>query len=102
MIRVGEAKNLYKTTKRTSQRTHAYCGNNVMVDLHGLTKKQALINLDESLPKWMDMAMQSSYPFVIHVTIVCGGGSQILAETVENWIRQKRNVANTPKSHLLG
>jgi hypothetical protein len=45
----------------------------------------------------MDAAMKGEYPWVIPAVIVCGGGNQILSETVEAWIREKKNVANAPK-----
>ena len=69
-----------------------------MIDLHGLTKKQALSKLNESLPVWSEIAMKGAYPFVIQVKIVCGGGSQVLSEAVQDWIRQNKNGANAPKS----
>jgi hypothetical protein len=40
----------------------------------------------------MDKAM-AKYPWMLPVDIVTGGGSQVLAEAVEHWIRQN-NVAN--------
>ena len=52
----------------------------------------------EQLNEWegvtMDAAMKGEYPFVVPAVIVCGGGTQILSELVENWIREKKNVAN--------
>lgn len=41
--------------------------------------------------------MKGEYPWVITVDIICGGGNQILSETVETWIKSKTNVANAPK-----
>ncbi|KAL7527177.1 hypothetical protein ACHAXR_001838 [Thalassiosira sp. AJA248-18] len=35
--------------------------------------------------------------FKVPANIVCGGGSQILAEAVEQWIRKTQRVANRPK-----
>ena len=100
VVQVGEAENLYKTAK-PSGAIHSFNskhnrGRNE-IGLHGLTKKQALDKLDERLPEWINMAMRNS-PFVIQVTIVCGGGNQTLAEAVANWISEKKNVANAPKS----
>jgi len=97
IIQVGEVSNLYKTTKPSS----AGCSrrqDDIMIDLHGLTAEEAVYRLDKSLPGWIDTAMKGTYPFVIPVKIVCGGGSQILAEVVENWIKQNDNVANAPKN----
>jgi len=100
IIQVGEVSNLYKTTKPSSAgrgRRH----DDIMIDLHGLTAEEAVYRLDKSLPGWIDTAMKGTYPFVIPVKIVCGGGSQILAEVVENWIKQNDNVANAPKNMYI-
>ena len=97
IIQVGEVSNLYKTTKSSS----AGCGrrhDDIMIDLHGLTAEEAEYRLDKHLPDWIETAMKGTYPFVIPVKIVCGGGSQILAEVVENWIKQNDHVANAPKN----
>jgi len=67
------------------------------VDLHGYTEESALRLLDDSLAGWVDVAMKDSYPFVIPIDIICGGGSQTLSEVVRNWIRTNRQVANRPK-----
>ena len=48
--------------------------------------------------KWVNTAMNGNYPWVIQVKIICGGGYQILSETVDAWIREKKNVSNAPKS----
>jgi len=95
IIQVGEVSNLYKTTKSTSRGRRQ---DDIMIDLHGLTAEEAVYKLDKHLPDWVDTAMKGTYPFVIPVKIVCGGGSQILAEVVENWIRQNDHVANAPKN----
>jgi DNA-nicking Smr family endonuclease len=34
------------------------------------------------------------FPYTCRVDIVTGGGNQILAETVEHWIQEKRHIAN--------
>ena len=70
------------------------------IDLHGFTKDEALERLNLSLVEWVDAAMHGSYPWVIPAVIVCGGGNQILSETVENWIRDNKNVANAPKGSV--
>ena len=67
------------------------------VDLHGYTKESALRLLDDSLAGWVEVEMKDSYPFVIPIDIICGGGSQTLSEVVRNWIRTNRQVANRPK-----
>lgn len=97
LVRVGESSNLYKSAKSLNK---YHTKNSIIIDLHGLTKVQALAKLEKSLPGWMDIAMEQSYPFVIQVKIVCGGGSQILAETIETWIKEKKNVENAPKNHI--
>ncbi|KAL9184574.1 hypothetical protein ACHAXT_012544 [Thalassiosira profunda] len=89
-ILVGEPSNLYKTRKTLGKVP-------IVLDLHGLTRDEALIRLNESLPFWVDTAMKGEDPWVIPVDIVCGGGSQILSETVQHWIRSNRQVANRPR-----
>ena len=89
-ILVGEAANLYKTSKLSPQRLST-------IDLHGLSKKEALENLNKSLPSWVNAAMRGNNPWVLGVDIICGGGSQILSDTVKEWIRVNPQVANRPK-----
>lgn len=62
------------------------------MDLHGCSREEALIILNEALPGWMDDAMKD-FPWTLPVNIIVGGGSQLLADKVENWIREKRKVA---------
>ena len=97
IIQVGEVSNLYKTTKPSSGGRGRRL-DDIMIDLHGLTAEEAVYMLDKHLPDWIDTAMKGTYPFVIPVKIVCGGGSQVLAEVVENWIKQNDHVANAPKN----
>jgi len=97
IIQVGEVSNLYKTTKPSSG-GRGRRQDDTLIDLHGLTAEEAVYRLDKHLPSWIETAMKGIYPFVIPVKIVCGGGSQILAEVVENWIKQNDNVANAPKN----
>ena len=97
IIQVGEVSNLYKTTKSSSA-GRGRRQDDIMIDLHGLTAEEAVYKLEKHLPTWIETAMKGTYPFVIPVKIVCGGGSQILAEVVENWIKQNDNVANAPKN----
>ncbi|KAL7533371.1 hypothetical protein ACHAXR_005190 [Thalassiosira sp. AJA248-18] len=68
------------------------------LDLHGCTRDETLMKLNETLKVWVDTAMKGEYPFVISATIVCGCGNQVLCETVEKWIKSTRNVCNAPKS----
>lgn len=96
-IQVGEVSNLYKTSKRR-RRSHSPPTNQLKIDLHGLTRQESLKSLDDSLPIWQERAMSGSYPFVVPVEIVCGGGSQVLSEVVEQWIRNNDQVANAPKT----
>ncbi|KAL7525940.1 hypothetical protein ACHAWF_001574 [Thalassiosira exigua] len=99
VIRVGDVENLYKTTKLTVKQ--APLSVSTVLDLHGLTREDALHMLNACLPRWVDDAMKGEYPWVVLVNIVCGGGSQTLSEAVENWIKQSRNVSNAPKSDYL-
>jgi DNA-nicking Smr family endonuclease len=92
-VNVGQVENLYKTSKTGTSLNRS----KLSIDLHGHTKDEALAKLDECLPAWMDTAMQGEYPFVVPVLIVCGGGAQILSETVERWIKDNDGVANAPK-----
>ena len=97
-IRVGEVSNLYKTTKTSITSKKAWgVVNSTTIDLHGCTKSEALHKLNSSLPHWVDTAMKGDYPFVLPVTIICGAGSQILAEVVEKWVKSNGKVANVPK-----
>ncbi|KAL9188248.1 hypothetical protein ACHAXT_006626 [Thalassiosira profunda] len=98
VVHVGESQNLYKTTKRSSRSVRQ---RPIVTDLHGLTKEEALSKLDESLPRWTDVALKGAYPFVVPVTIVCGGGSQVLSEIVATWIRRNESVANAPRNALV-
>ena len=98
IIQVGEVSNLYKTTKTSSADRGRRNDDNTLIDLHGLSAEEAVYRLDENLPNWIETAMKGTYPFVIPVKIVCGGGSQILAEVVENWIKQNDHVAKAPKN----
>lgn len=92
-VQVGEIQNLYKTTNKPPQNVSRHNAT-ALLDMHGYTREEALLKLDESLPIWVDSAMRGSYPFVMPVRIVCGGGHQILSETVEKWIRDHAQVAN--------
>jgi len=89
-INVGEAQNLYKTSKSWPTR-QAFT-----IDLHGYTKEETLVKLDRNLPKWVDTAMQGKYPWVISGKIICGGGGQVLSEVVEKWIKRNEHVAKAP------
>jgi len=107
-VQVGEESNLYKTSKPLSNRSNqrnssrsSATNKAIVIDLHGLTKTEALAKLDKALPVWIDMAMRSNYPFLVLVKIVHGGGNQVLEETVGSWIRQNRQVANVPKSMCM-
>jgi hypothetical protein len=93
-VNVGEVANLYKSSKSVCIQPSSTS----KLDLHGCTKDEALEKLDQSLQEWNDAAMHSPYPFVLPVSIVCGGGSQVLSETVEKWIKEHRNVSNAPKT----
>ncbi|KAL9179006.1 hypothetical protein ACHAXT_011979 [Thalassiosira profunda] len=98
IVQVGEVANLYKTAKPSAARKQSSGQIARELDLHGCTVDEALAKLDECLTEWVDTAMKGEYPWVIPVRIVCGGGSQTLAEAVEGWIRQSPNVSNAPKN----
>jgi len=95
-VLIGDVSNLYKTRKGSSsiQRQQR------QLDLHGMRQEQALDALDKNLPMWYNTAMSGSYPFVVPVEIVCGGGAQILSEIVEQWIKRNDQVANAPKFRI--
>ena len=95
-VLVGDVSNLYKTRKGSSsiQRQQR------QLDLHGMRQEQALDALDKNLPAWYNTAMSGSYPFVVPVEIVCGGGAQILSEVVELWIKRNDQVANAPQARI--
>ncbi|KAL7466142.1 hypothetical protein ACHAXS_011032 [Conticribra weissflogii] len=105
-IQVGAVENLYKTTKPVvyaQRRNSNPCAPDpIQIDLHGLTREQALGELDANLPLWVDTAMKGAYPWVLPVTIVCGGGSQILSEAVEKWVKNNERVSNAPKMFHRG
>lgn len=107
-VQVGEESNLYKTSKPLSNRSNQRSSSRasatnkaIVIDLHGLTKAEALAKLDKALPVWIDKAMTGGYPFVRTVKIVHGGGNQVLEEVVASWIRQNKQVANAPKSMYM-
>ena len=93
LIIVGEASNLYKTKKSLTKAPAT-----IILDLHGFTKDEAMQKLSDCLPGWVDTAMKGEYPWVIPVDIICGGGTQVLSDTVKDWIQSSRQVANRPKN----
>ena len=94
VVNVGEANNLYKTSKHSKL---IRSKPSICLDLHKLTKEQALAALNDSLPTWIETANSGMYPFVIRVRIVCGKGSQLLSEVVKQWINSQQQVAHAPK-----
>jgi len=100
-VNVGRVENLYISSKRIHSSSRSSMSRSSIIDLHGCDRGEAIQRLDSSLNDWMDMAMTGEYPFVIPAVIVCGGGNQILSETVETWIKGNKNVANAPRGHLL-
>ena len=102
VVHVGEVDNLYKSSKHSGRCIHTSRGSQpISIDLHCMTREQALTKLDKSLSEWIDIAMRGVYPWVIRVVIVCGGGNQILSEVVENWIQQNDNVTLAPRNLFL-
>jgi hypothetical protein len=102
VVQVGEVQNLYKTTKASSTSPlNVSQGGVPTLDLHGCTKEDAIVKLNESLEVWFEIAMTGSYPFVITAVIICGCGSQVLAKTVQDWIKSTSRVRNAPKNHYV-
>ena len=102
IVQVGDVHNMYKSSK-PRRGCHALSTNNrtICIDLHGLTKTEAIECLNGQLPEWIDFAMHGHYPFVIPVEIICGCGNQILSEVVEQWIKANENVCNAPRNLKL-
>jgi DNA-nicking Smr family endonuclease len=100
-VNIGKIDNLYKSSKKDKLNNATRASRVAKIDLHGCTQAEALERLNEWEGTTMDTAMKGEYPFVVPAVIVCGGGAQILSELVENWIREKKNVANAPKCSLL-
>eukprot|EP00956_Cyclotella_meneghiniana_P005117 scaffold6369_cov73-Cyclotella_meneghiniana.AAC.3 len=94
VVNVGEANNLYKTSKQSKL---IRSNPSASLDLHKLTKEQALAALNDSLPTWIETANSGMYPFVIQIRIICGKGSQALSEVVMQWIDSQQQVAHAPK-----
>ena len=97
-IMVGEESNLYKSFK-PSHRRNSHPLKTISLDLHGMSKDEALQTLDKKLPKWINIAMNGRDPWVIPVDIICGGGNQILSEVVAAWIKRENQVGNRPKNY---
>jgi DNA-nicking Smr family endonuclease len=103
VVQVGEVQNLYKTMKPSSSlASSSQQGQSSvpMLDLHGCTREEAIVRLNESLKEWVDTAMRGYDPFVITAVIVCGCGSQVLMEAVQEWIKSTSQVRNAPKHHV--
>ena len=100
VVNVGRVENLYKTSKKRHGCKSAKVQSMAKLDLHGCTKDEAIQRLEASLKEWVDTAMHGIYPWVIPALIVCGGGNQILSETVEAWIRETETVAKVPKGSM--
>ena len=93
-VNVGRVENLYKSSKRDRLNHASRSSRIAKIDLHGCTQEEAVERLNEWEGNTMETAMKGEYPFVVPAVIVCGGGTQTLSELVENWIKEKRNVAN--------
>ena len=100
VVQVGEVQNLYKTTKSSTLASHQSQSSVPTLDLHGCTREEAIARLNESLEEWVVTAMKGYDPFVITAIIVCGCGSQVLSETVQEWIKSTSQVRNAPKNHF--
>jgi DNA-nicking Smr family endonuclease len=83
-IVVGSEEFLYKSSKSSRQIKTPLFG----LDLHGCTREEAMLQLNDSLPNWINEAMKE-HPSTVRVDIITGGGHQIL-----HWIRENKQVAN--------
>ncbi len=102
MVQVGEVQNLHKTTKSSSLLALQQNQSGVpTLDLHGGTRGEAIVRLNESLEVWVDTTMRGYNPFVITAVILFGCGSQVLSETVQEWINLTSRVCNALKNHLI-
>jgi hypothetical protein len=88
-VLIGHEEYLYKSSK-TSKLCRVPPRS---LDLHGCSRDEAVVKLSNSLSQWLDTAMKE-HPYTLPVNIITGGGSQIISDTVEHWIRENRNVAN--------
>ena len=89
-----------RTTRTHSPRTIKTNQNKMWQICHLTTnhvKDEALEKINTSLSEWIDVAMTGEAPWVIHVDIICGGGNQVLSETVAQWINGNPKVPNRPK-----
>ncbi len=75
-IVVGQETNLYKSLK-SSHRRNSQPLKTISLDLHGMSKDEALQTLHKNLPRWINLAMKGGDPWVIPVDIISGGGNQI-------------------------
>jgi DNA-nicking Smr family endonuclease len=89
-ITVGEPDFLYRSSKIDKNNANKQL---ISIDLHGYSRTEAIDRLNNLLPTWMEEAMKH-HPYTVNVDVICGGGSQLLSETVEAWIKMKKNVAN--------
>ncbi|KAL3799683.1 hypothetical protein ACHAWO_002867 [Cyclotella atomus] len=94
-VLVGQPDSLYVSSKKKSA---AQCAEHFSIDLHGCSKNRAVELLDSAVQTWIDSAMTGNHPWVVRVDIIWGGGAQILGDTVEQWIKEQKNVAHRPKS----
>ena len=92
VVNTGEVTNLYKWSKSSNQPLAMST-----IDLHGCSPEEAMTRLDAGLKDGNELAMLGSYPFVHLVTVVFGGGGQVLRDEVEKWASRNQNVCNAPK-----
>ena len=85
---VGHEEYLYRTSKSLKNTNIAPR----TIDLHGCSREEALSRLSKALPGWMEDAMKD-FPWTLPVDIIVGGGSQLVSEAVEHWIRKERQIA---------
>lgn len=88
-VLVGEEMYLYRTSKSTK---HHLQRKPHSLDLHGCTKDEAILRLNDALPTWMGVAMKE-FPWTIPVNIITGCGNQVLSE---QWITGFGRVGMLP------
>jgi hypothetical protein len=62
VVQVGEEQYLYKTHKSSAHTSQNSPRNIPTLDLHGCTREEAAVKLNESLKVWVETAMKGSYP----------------------------------------
>ena len=101
VVQVGDVHNSYKTTKSSVVASPPCQGRIPTLDLNGCTRDEAINKLNESLKVWVGTAMKEYCPFVITVVIICGCRSQVVLETVQEWVKSTSQIRNAPNDRLV-